>query len=65
MAIQTLINFPTSRTPSHQPLQISVPSTSTTRVARVLHYGDPELDEDKVIPKYDYKNMNIDKINEV
>ena len=38
---------------------------SSTKVARVLHYGDPALDEEIVIPRYDYKIMNIDQINEV
>ena len=64
-AIQTLINLPTSGTPSHQTLQISVPTSSTTRVARVLHYGDSELDEEIVIPSYDSKSITIDQINEV
>ena len=47
------------------PLQISAPSWSSTKVARVLHYGDPTLDEQIVIPKYDYATMNIEQINEV
>ena len=36
------------------PLQIFAPGLSSTRVARVLYYGDPTLYEDIVIPKYDY-----------
>ena len=64
-AIQTLINFPTSGTPSQQPLKISTPRSSTTKIARVLHYGDPELDEEIVIPGYDSKTIAIDQINEV
>ena len=47
------------------PLQISAPGSNSTKVARVLHYGDPTLDEEIVIPKYDYSTMNIDQINEV
>ena len=42
------------------PLEISAPGLSSTKVARVIHYGDPTLDEDIVIPKYDYATMNID-----
>ena len=45
------------------PLRISTPGSSSTRVARVLHYGDPTLDEDIVIPKYDYDNNTLEKIN--
>ena len=73
-AIQTLINFPTIGTPTGTtqylsteavPLQISAPGLSSTKVARVLHYEEPTLDEEIVIPKYDYATMNIDQINEV
>lgn len=58
-AIQTLVNLPTNGTltkvlqrPSTDaiPLQISKPGSSSTKVARVLHYGDPTLDEEIVIP---------------
>ena len=45
------------------PLQIFAPGSSSKRVARVIHYGDPALDEDIVIPKYDYDNITLDKIN--
>ena len=44
------------------PLQISVPSSSSTRVARVLDYGDPTLDEEIFIPKYYYDNITLEKI---
>ena len=47
------------------PLQISAQGLNSTKVARVLHYGDPTLDEEIVIPKYDYATMNIDQINKV
>ena len=71
--IQILANFPRSGTPTETqqqsslevPLQISRPSSSSTRVVRVLHYGDPTLDEEIVIPRYDYTTMTIDQINEV
>ena len=45
------------------PLQISAPRLSSTRVERVLHYGDPALDEDIIIPKYDYDNITLEQIN--
>ena len=60
-----LVNLPTTRTPTKQlstdavPLKILAPSSSSTKVARVLHYGDPTLDEEIVIPSYDYKTMNL------
>ena len=71
--IQVLANLPRSGTPTETqqqlrstvPLQVSRPSSSSTRVARVLHYGDPTLDEEIVIPRYDYATMTIDQINEV
>ena len=53
-AIQTLVNFLTTGTPTKvlqklstdvMPLQISTPSSSSKKVARVLHYGDPIIDE--------------------
>ena len=68
-AIQTLVNLPTTWTPTGTtqqpstdaiPLQISAPGSSSTKVARVLHYGDPALDEEIFIPRYDYKTMSID-----
>jgi hypothetical protein len=45
------------------PLQIYELSSSSTRVARVLHYGDSALDEDIVIHKYNYDNIPLEKIN--
>ena len=60
-----LVNLPTTGTPTKQPsidvvpLQISAPGSRSTKVARVLHYGDPTLDEKIVIPSYDYKTMNL------
>ena len=47
------------------PLQIYVPGSSSTKVTRVLHYGDPELDEEIVIPSYDSKTISIEQINEM
>ena len=34
-------------------------------MTRVLHYGDLELDEEIVIPSYDSRTMNLEKIYEV
>ena len=47
------------------PLQISTPSSSTTKVARVLYYGDLGLDKEIIIPSYDFGTMNLVQINEV
>ena len=71
--IQILANLPKTGTPTETqqqpssavPLQISRPSSSSTKVARILHYGDPTLDEEIVIPRYDYATMTIDQITEV
>ena len=66
-----MVNFPTIGTPTilqkpsmdAMPLQMSTLGSSSKRVERVLHYGDPTLDEDIVIPKYDYDNITLEKIN--
>lgn len=47
------------------PLQISTPGSSSTKVTRVLHYGDSELDEEIVIPSYDLKTISIEHIIEM
>ena len=47
------------------PLKISALGSSSTKVARVLNYEDPELDEEIVIPSYDSRTMNLDQIYEV
>ena len=68
-----MVNFQRKGTPTETqlqlsfevPLQISRPGSSSTRVAKVLHYGDPTLDEEIVIPRYDYATMTIDQIDEV
>ena len=67
-AIQALVTLPTSGTPHKQqkdesmPLQMSAPGSSSTRVTRILHYGDPELDEEIVIPSYDMKTISLEQI---
>ena len=66
-----MINLPTTGTPTEQmstdivPLKISTLGSSSTKVTMVLHYGDPKLDEEIVIPSYDSKTMNLDQIYEV
>ena len=70
--IQALVNLPkfgTSPTKILQklstkvvPLQISAPGSSSSKVDKVIHYGDITLDEEIVIPKYDYDTMTIEKI---
>ena len=71
-AIQTLVNLLTTDTTTKvlqklsidaMPLQISAPGSSSTKVVRVLHYGDPTLDEEIVIPKYNYASITLEKIN--
>ena len=65
-AVQTLVKFPTTGTPTKQlstdvvPLIISAPGSSSTKVARALHYGDPTLDEKIVILSYDSRKMNLE-----
>ena len=60
-----LVNFPTTGTPTKQlsidavPLQISALGSSSNKVSRVIHYGDPALDEEIVILSYDSKTMNL------
>lgn len=44
------------------PLQILAPSSISSKVQKVTHYGDITLDEEIVIPKYDYDTMTIEKI---
>ena len=52
--IKTLVNLPTTGTPTKVlqnlsidaiPLQILAPGSSSSKVAKVLHYGDALLDE--------------------
>ena len=66
-----MANFPTTGNPTMlqklsmdaMPLQMSAPRSSSTRVERMLHCGEPTLDEDILIPKYYYDNITLDKIN--
>ena len=70
-AIQTLIDLPKIGTPTktlQQPssdmvtLQITTPSLSSTRIARTIHYGIPELDEEIKIPS---STLTEEKMNEI
>ena len=71
-AMHTLVNLPLAGTPTKSqqesstvavPLQISTPSSSHSRVAKVLHYGDAFLDENIVIPHFDSATMTLDDLN--
>ena len=62
IAIQTLVELPkigtttqTLQKPSTDmlALQIQTPGLSSTKVARILHYGVLELDEEIIIPSYE------------
>ena len=70
-SIQTLVNLPTSSTPTKVlqklstiaiPLQLSTLGSSSTKVAKVIHYGDVFLDEEIVTPQFDYANMTLEDI---
>ena len=72
--IQTLAKLPMIGTPTttvQKPstdslaLQVSIPSSSSTRVARTIYYGIPELDEEIKIPYYDSNTLTKEKINEI
>lgn len=42
------------------PLQILVASPSSSKAKEVIRYGDVSLDEEIVLPKYDYDIMKIE-----
>ena len=74
LSIQTLAELPMTGTltktiqkPSTDSLalQVNTPSSSSTRVARTIHYGIPELDEEIKIPYYDSNTLTEEKINEI
>ena len=74
VAIQTLVELPKKGTPTKTlqkpsteviPLQISTPCSSSTKVSRVLHYGNLDLDEEIVIPTYESKAITIEQIIEM
>ena len=72
--IQTLIELPKIGTPTKPlqqmstdmlTLQVRTLGSSSTRVARTIHYGIPELDEEIQIPYYDSSTLNEEKMNEL
>ena len=46
-------------------LQITTPGSSSTRIARTIHYGIPELDEEIKIPYYESSTLTKEKMNEI
>ena len=46
-------------------LQVRTLGLSSTRVARTIHYGIPELDEEIQIPYYDSSPLTEEKMNEI
>ena len=46
-------------------IQVRTPGSSSTRVAKAIHYGIPELDEEIQIPYYDSSTLTEEKINEI
>ena len=70
--MQTLVNLPSTNTPTKSllepstvvvPLQISTPDSTHSKVAKVFHYGDAFLDENIVIPHFDFATMILEDIN--
>ena len=73
-AIQTLVELPKTGTPTKivqmsstdtMALQVSTPGSRSKRVARTIHYGIPELDEEIQIPYYDSSTLTEEKMNEI
>ena len=71
-AIQALVTLPTLGTPTKilqkpsievVPLQISTLGSSSSKVVNIIIYGDLTLDEEMVIPKYDYATITLEQIN--
>ena len=46
-------------------LQITTQGLSSTRVARTIHYGIHELDEEIKIPYYESSTLTEEKMNEI
>lgn len=46
-------------------MQVQTPGSSSRKVARIFPYGDPELDEEIIIPSYESITLTIEKINEI
>ena len=69
-----MIELPKTGTPTktlQQPsskmlaLQITTPGSSSTRIARTIHYGIPKLDEEIKIPYYESSTLTEEKMNEI
>ena len=72
--VHTLVNLPLANTPTKSqqepstatvPLQISTLGSSQSKVAKVLHYGDPFLDENIIIPHFESATMTLDDLNKL
>ena len=72
--MHTLVNLPSAGTPIKSPqepstvavpLQISTAGSSHSKVAKVLHYGDPFLDETIIIPHFESATMTLDDLNKL
>ena len=70
--MHTLVNLSLAGTPTKSlqepstiavPLQISTPSSSHSKVVKVLHYGDAFLDKNIEIPHFDSATMTLDDLN--
>ena len=70
--MQALVNLPSADTPTKSlqesstivvPLQMSTLGLSTSKVAKVTHYGNTFLDEEIVIPHFDFVTMTLEDIN--
>ena len=70
--MQALVNLPSANTPTKilwepstiaVPLKMSTPCSSASKVAKVTHYGDNFLDEEIVIPHFDFVTMALEDIN--
>ena len=46
-------------------MQVQTPILSSRKVSGILHYGNPELDEEIIIPYYEPSTPTIEKINEI
>jgi hypothetical protein len=70
--VQTLITLPLANTPTKtpqepsteaMPIQVMTPGSSSSKLAKVIHYGDAFLDEDIVIPQFSFATMSLEDIN--
>ena len=70
--MQALVNLPSASTATKifqewstivVPLQISTLGSDSSKVAKVIHYGDAFLDEEIEIPQFDFATMSLEDIN--